>query len=428
MSEIVRGDIGRNWRWRSLDRLRRAFLRRRLAAVPGGRHDRAQDAEAAGRVEVVRRAALADCPRWPGALATQHKDHRYYELVEDTIEPKFQYGYFVLKDALGTPFAVQPYFVADLDLVAGTGPRVKSIVDRARRAWPRFMRMRALMVGCAAGEGQLDGDDAPARRLAASLLLATVGREARAHKTGLIVLKEFAADHRKSLECFRQHGFVRLPSLPMTSLDISYDSFDDYAARALSRATRKDLRRKFAAAARASPIEMSVLTDISPLVDEVFPLYLQVYERSNLHFEKLTPQYLCELGRRMPDKARFFVWRQDGRVVAASVCIVHGATIHDEYIGLDYAVALDLHLYHLTFRDIVGWAIANGYRRYVSNGLSYDPKLHLKCRLEPLDLYVRHTSPAIHWALALVLRLVEPTRYDKNLKLFSNYPELWGDR
>ena len=214
----------------------------------------------------------------------------------------------------------------------------------------------------------------------------------------------------------------------MTSLDISYDSFDDYAARALSRATRKDLRRKFAAAARASPIEISVLTDISPLIDEVFPLYLQVYERSNLHFEKLTPQYLCELGRRMPDKARFFVWRQDGRVVAASVCIVHGATIHDEYIGLDYTVALDLHLYHLTFRDIVSWAIANGYRRYVSNGLSYDPKLHLKCRLEPLDLYVRHTSPAIHWALAVVLRLVEPTRYDRNLKLFSNYPELWGDR
>ena len=98
---------------------------------------------------------------------------------------------------------------------------------------------------------------------------------------------------------------------------------------------------------------MSVTRDIAPVVDEVYPLYLQVYERSPLHFEKLTKAHLCELGRVMPDKVRFFVWRQSGKPVAFSVSMVHGDTIYNEYLGLDYAVALNLHLYFRAFRDIM---------------------------------------------------------------------------
>jgi hypothetical protein len=384
-----------------------------------------QRAAPSGDVEVVLRPELTGCRRWPKAFSLQYKDRRYYELVEDTIQPKFNYRYFVIKDRTGLPCAVQPYFVIDLDLVAGTSRRAKSIVNRIRWVWPRCMYMRTLMVGCAAGAGQLDGDDESVRQHCAQLLVPAVLRRARAEKVGMIVLKEFPASYRKALECFQNHDFVRVPSLPMTSLNLEYANFDEYMKHALSRAARKDLRRKFR---HALPIEMSVVTDVSAIVDEVYPLYLQVYNRSNLHFEKLTPEYLCELGRRIPDKTRFFVWRLGGRIVAMSVCMVHGETIYDEYIALDYSLALDLHLYHLTFRDIVTWAISNGYKEYRSTGLNYDPKLHLRCRLEPLDLYVRHTCRAIQAALRIALQWLEPSQYDKDLKRFSNYHELWDNR
>jgi predicted N-acyltransferase len=210
----------------------------------------------------------------------------------------------------------------------------------------------------------------------------------------------------------------------MTRLELIYTSFEDYMQSALSRVTRKGLRRKFKDAAAAPPIEMSVLQDITPLIDEVYPLYLQVYERSVHRFEKLTPEYLCEIGRRMPDKARFFVWRQQGKVVAFNFCMVHADTLHDEYIGLDYSVALDLHLYFYTFRDVMNWAIANGYRWYVSNGLNYQPKRELHCRLEPLDIYTRHTSSIINVVLKWVLPWLEPTRYDETLRRFPNFHEL----
>jgi len=128
----------------------------------------------------------------------------------------------------------------------------------------------------------------------------------------------------------------------------------------------------------------------------------------------------------MPDKVRFFVWRQDGRIVAFAECMLQGRAFYAEYIGLDYAVAIDLHLYHYAYRDMVSWAIANGYKEFRSSGLNYDPKLHLRHRLDPIDLYVRHTSKILNQTLKVLLPLLEPTKYDKTLRKFANYNELWG--
>jgi predicted N-acyltransferase len=169
---------------------------------------------------------------------------------------------------------------------------------------------------------------------------------------------------------------------------------------------------------------MDVVTDISAIVDEIFPLYLAVHERSPMKFEHLTKDFFCAIGREMPDKARFFVWRQSGRVIAFSLCLVCDDTIYDECLGLDYAVALDLHLYFYTMRDVISWAIAQGLRWYVSGPLNYDPKLHLRHELEPLDLYVRHTRAWVNPLFRFALKYLEPTRHDPVLQKFPNASEL----
>src|SRR5581483_6193168 len=166
--------------------------------------------------------------------------------------------------------------------------------------------------------------------------------------------------------------------------------------------------------------ELEVLTDIAPIVSDVYPLYLQVFQRSRMHFEKLTAEFFCEIGRRMPDKTRFFVWRRSGRVVAFSLCMLEADAIYAEYLGLDYSVALDLHLYHYATRDVIRWAMANGCKSFHSSGLNYDPKLHMRHRLEPLDLYVRHTSALVNAALRRILPALEPTHRDPILRKFPN--------
>jgi hypothetical protein len=55
---------------------------------------------------------------------------------------------------------VQPFFLIDQDLLVGMSPRFGALVGGIRKMWPRFMRARTLTVGCVAGEGHLDGDEA----------------------------------------------------------------------------------------------------------------------------------------------------------------------------------------------------------------------------------------------------------------------------
>lgn len=376
-------------------------------------------------IRIATRNEIAAAPHWRTAFAGERKDHRYYELVEDTLTGEFRYGYFVIESG-GAIRAIQPYIVVDQDLLAGTGGFAQGLVGGIRRLWPRFLRARTLMVGCAAGEGHLDGGElsegAIARVLSRSLV--TLARQLTC---ALVVLKEFPVRYRVPLECLRDDGFTRVPSMPMTTLNIEYKDFDDYLSRNLSPATRGKIRRKLRVAERAQPpITMTVETDATAIVDDIYPLYEKVFARSPMQFEKLTKEFMGGIGKRMPDKVRFFVWRQDARIIAFGLCTIQADNICHEYVGFDYSVAFDLNLYYRVFHDIIEWAIANHYKRFYSGSLSYDPKWHLRQSLYPVDLYVRHTSGLINAGLKRLLPLMEPTRSDPILPQFHNYNELWG--
>ncbi len=376
------------------------------------------------RLAVLSREEVMQCRHWARAFAAERKDHRYYELVEDTIRQGFDYRYFAIQDANGEVRAVQPFFLLDQDLLAGTSDGIKKVAGFIRRFWPRFMLQRTLMVGCAAGEGHLDSNGELPRHLHAQLLAAGIADHARQLKASLIVLKEFPAADRPALGSFLRHGYTRVPSLPMTRASLQYASFDEYMNKVLSRNMRSKLRRKFKASEQVGPLDMSVVRDVTPIIDDVYPLYLNVYERAKLRFEKLTKDFLCGLGRRMPDKVRFFIWRHGGKIVAFNLCMIEGVSICSEYIGLDYNVAFDFHLYYIVVRDVMAWAMARSYRYYFSTALNYEPKFHMRYSLVPLDLYVKHTWPIFNFALKYMLPLLEPTRYDKILRQFPNYDEL----
>ncbi len=382
-------------------------------------------ATAAGRARVASLAELRDDAGWRAAFAHLAKDARYYDIVGGTLG--FECYGLLLEDADGVRRGVQPFFFVDQDLVATAPGWLRAPIQAVRRIFPRFLRLKMLMVGCAAGEGHLGGA-VPAERWGMAVMREAVVKIARAHKARLVVWKDFPAAYREPLGPL--HGakagacYVRIPSMPATRLALDYTSWDDYMARKLSHAMRKNLRRKFKALAAAAPLEMTVVHELGAHLDEALALYLQTFARSPLQFEKLTRDFLLRLGAEMPERARFFLWRQSGRLVAFSLCLVHDGAIYDEYLGLDYTIALDLHLYFVTFRDILTWALAQGLTAYNSTPLNYDPKLHLGFALAPLDLYVAHPSPVLNALLRRILPLIQPTRAEPALRHFANAHEM----
>jgi hypothetical protein len=98
--------------------------------------------------------------------------------------------------------------------------------------------------------------------------------------------------------------------------------------------------------------------------------------------------------------------------------------MHHLNIGFDYAVSLDQRLYYTTVKDLFDWCLAQGLKRYYTGQLNYHPKLHLRMKLAPLELYSRHTSALVNPLYKLALGFLQPVRHDALIRRFPNAAEL----
>lgn len=362
---------------------------------------------------------------WTSGFRHLTKDHRYYEIVADTLG--FDYRALVLEDESGRVLAIQPCFFVEQDLVVAGPHAVRRVVGAVRCIFPGFLRLKLLMTGCAAGEGHLPATivEHPARLC---FLHAALRKAARENGARMIVWKDVPTTYRNAFATLKDgveiDACAHVPSMPATRLALDFTSFDDYLARHLSHAMRKNLRRKFRALETAAPLVMCVTHDLGEEADAALALYEQVRARSPLQFERLTKSFLQQLSARMPDRVRFFLWHQEDRLVAFSLCLVHDGVIYDEYLGLDYRVALDLHLYFVTFRDILTWALTQGLTAYHSTPLNYAPKRHLGFALAPLDLYFALPWPTLNRLALPILQRMSPTGAEPALAEFSNADEM----
>lgn len=376
-----------------------------------------------GPAWVVRSVASVPLELRQRAFAARGLDFRYYEIVEESLADQFDHRYLLMQHEATGEWAVQPLFFVQQDLLGGLPQALRTFFGSPRRVWPNFLKMRMLMIGCAAGEGDLDHD----RPWLAQALHDALEEYRRKASAFIILLKDFPASYRESLQVFSKNGYQRAPSMPAARLSLDFATFDEYMMERLSKVFRKNLRRKLRASEEGDPIAMEVRTDSAGLEAELHGLYLQTYDRSDFQFERLNPAYFRLLGERMPERVRYFLWREKGRLVAFGLCLVHEGVLHDLGMGLDYAVALEKSLYFRTWRDMIEWGLQNGIKTYHTGPLNYDPKSHLKLHLSPLDLYARANWSLINPIFRLAIKYLEPTRHDPVLQRFPNAHELLGN-
>src|SRR5262249_46583940 len=152
----------------------------------------------------------------------------------------FEYHYLLLEDSRGKVRAIQPFFFVRQNVFEGVSGPMRRAVDALQRIFPRFLTMRILMVGCAAGESHLGVCFPEDEEWAASALHTSLRTYARRSGASLVVLKDFSAKYRSALRNFSSNGYARVPSMPMTQLRLNYRNFDEYMM-SLGKATRKNL-------------------------------------------------------------------------------------------------------------------------------------------------------------------------------------------
>lgn len=388
-----------------------------------------------GTVAFYAHAADLGSARWERLfVAPGWKDLPYYQTLEETLTAQgFDQGYLLLGDAAGEPWAIQPLFFVRQDLAVSLPAPLRRAVGWVRRRWPGFATTRMLMAGCVVGEWQCGAGERPDWERLSPALDAALDLAARRAGVGLILWKDVPGEFRRALAPLRARGgYARFPSPPGVRLPLECASFEEFLVTRLGKSTRKSLRRKFREVEERTagePVTMEVRNELTEAeATELHGLYESVARRGGVQFEVFPREYFLRLSRRMPGMAHSFLWRWRGRVVAFAFCMVADDTLFDNDLGLDYRHAHDLHLYHLTFRDLYDWAVARGLKFYASSPSNYAPKLHLQMQLSARDVYARHRRGFVQAILRRVAPRLEPTRQEPLLREFPNAAEITDPR
>src|SRR5947207_335881 len=90
-----------------------------------------------GVARIVTLSDLQDCGAWKQVFQNKAKDHRYYEIVDETLKNDFEHHYLLLEDRSGRVRAIQPFFFVRQNLVEGVPGKIRSLVDGVRKIFPR---------------------------------------------------------------------------------------------------------------------------------------------------------------------------------------------------------------------------------------------------------------------------------------------------
>ena len=365
-------------------------------------------------VRIVRRISEIDRAEWARIFPPTPEGYDFYRTIEQTLSRQFKLLYILIYEG-ATLQCLAPCFIMEYSLDTTISGPLKHFLSLIRCFVPRLLSVRAVICGSPTSDGRIWIADLSRCETLIGAVVGGMHAVALKENIRMLAFKDFWGRDAYLMKPLARLGFHRIRSFPFVKLDIRFESFENYL-RSLSRATRKDLKRKFKKVDGKVHIEMEVRNEVDDLLDEVYALYLQTLKKSDVIFETIPKEFFREIPRNIPEYAKCFLWRLDGRLVAFVFCLVTEHTLLDKYIGMDYSVAYKYHLYFITFRDILRWCIAHGIRRYESPQLGYEPKKRLDFTFIPDFVYVRHANCVLNSFIGLACALLKPENFDPVLR------------
>ncbi|MBF0618668.1 MAG: GNAT family N-acetyltransferase [Candidatus Omnitrophica bacterium] len=351
---------------------------------------------------------------WHAVFPSIAESYGFFKTLDETLTGQFKPWYIMLYEN-SIPVCLAPCFIMEYPLDTTLEGKPKELLCWIQKKLNKNFTLKMLLCGCQAAEGRLGLSDMR-RADIASALLHEMEALARKEKASLVAFKDFPDDYGPFFQTLSKRGLHKMESYPSVELHLPFTSFEEYFAT-LSKATRKDLRRKFQKVDALPKVSFDVAHSLKgALLDEAYPLYLNTLDKSDVQFERLSKEFFQCISDNLPKETVYFLWKLDGKLVAFDLCLIHNGILVDEYIGMDYSVALQYHLYYVTFRDMVRWCIANNVRVYESGALNYDPKRRLDFQFVPENIYLKHLNPFINPLFAPVCLLLKPDNFDPILK------------
>jgi predicted N-acyltransferase len=339
-------------------------------------------------------------------------DRRLLAAVEKSMSADGRFFYVIIRDGDGRPMASAATCSYRIDGGILTGTRVKRFLHFMRRWWPNYMRLKILFCGLPLSAGQKhfkihpEADPALAIRALADVLRSL----ARQERAWIVVAKEFDESDREQLDLLRDHGYLLADSLPMNHFDPRFSDLDDYcrALRSHYRYQIKTPLRKFDAAGLAVEELVEPQEILTIYSDELHRLYEAVVERAEHKLETLPAEFFRELVRQLAGEVSLSVIRQRQRIVGIGWGLLRGGVYRSLFVGLDYSLNSDTHLYFNSMLREIDRALRKGVTDIFVGQTADTFKARIGCHQQPRYIYLKASNRLLQWILRRTARFIFP--------------------
>lgn len=306
-------------------------------------------------------------------LSNEVESYAYYTAFQESGIENFELGYFVVKRNHET-VAVAPYFV--------TNYKANTTLEKG---WVKdllgWLSFRIACVGHPNTDfGAIDGE-------ISQPVLDAINAELF-KRAPIVAYKDFGED-------LPLKGFSRESNLPIARLEIKGDFYSG-----LSGSVRREFRQRLR---HARPLRIEEC-DSYPRehAGRIYELYLETFNRAEMAFEKLTPQFFEKIA---PISKYVLYWEGD-TLIGFALLICKGNFMLGKYLGMDYARSRRYGLYFVMMLNHIEICVRDGYTIYQTGPSSYDFKKRLGSTLIPVYIYFRHRHPVMNGLLAILMRMV----------------------
>jgi hypothetical protein len=371
-------------------------------------------------VRFVESESQVDPALWDACFPPPLEGRWWYAALEQSgLEDQFAFLYGVIyRD--GVAVGVAPAFAMDFPVALVAPPGLLRAIEYLGRIFPSLVRPRTLFVGSpCADEGTVGMARGVDSRSALLALHQALEAQARTLGAALIVWKDFPAPYAADLAWLaKQKRLFRVVSFPGTIAELPARSKEAYFA-ALKGSRRHVLRKKLRRSATRVEIRVEIVQrPEGRMLDALFGLFWQTYEKATTRFEKLNRRFFEILATR--PESHFIVLRErsSDEIIAFMLCFDMGSRIINKFIGIDYRRPRDWLLYFRLWDAAVDWALSRGADAIQSGQTGYAPKIETGHRLVPLTNYCVHRNPVIHAIGRACARYIDWSTLDDDLARF----------
>ena len=312
------------------------------------------------------------------------------------------------------PILLLPLFETRFDLSTFVEGWIKQSLKVAGCLFPSLFQPRILGVGLLVGERSEIGIDpqidAGTLESAFKMAFDALQRLAAELKSDIVALYNFS--HYGGLPAEVLNTFHRAKCQSCARMPIDFKNLEEFLAR-LSRAARKDLRRKMRVAPEVRVIRSR---NISPFLERIYHLYRTTVERSPMAFGAHNCLFFEKICERVPG-AEYMLYFVREELVAFNLLVVKQEAMVDKNFCMDYELGRKYNLYVLSWLENIRTCVERGIPLYDAGQGVEKTKAHLGAALIPMYLLFKHRQPVIHRFL-----VASPAMSEKVLSRLGFWP------